>query len=147
MTTPIRPTVSERRAEEALAPCGVDVRYLAPRSLMTRWDCSKSSVYRALGEMERLGIYAGILVGKDRRVALSAVEAYERCLSRRASLEGAASRARGSSAPRVAPVLPMPRRAASPDRRRVGRAGGAPARSQLLGTFLAAARGDRRGHA
>lgn len=95
------------------APAPDEVRFLAPRSLMVRWDCSKSSVYRALSEMERLGIYAGIFIGKDRRVALSAVEAYERCLARRTTLAGSASPASCSSAPRGGAVLPLPKRPAA----------------------------------
>lgn len=95
---------------EAPAPVPAEVRYLAPRSLMARWDCSKSSVYRALDEMTRMGIYRGIFVGKDRRVALAAVELYERHLERHTSLQGTCAPAPVVSAPPRATVVPLPRR-------------------------------------
>lgn len=73
--------------------------FLSSRSLMRRWDCSKSSVYRMLGTMERLGLYTGILVGKDRRVALSAVEAFERHLTVRATAPLPNTMAHSAAAP------------------------------------------------
>src|SRR5574340_1558109 len=57
------------------------VRYLSVRALMARWDCSRRSVYRALDEMVRLGLYSGAHLG-GRRVAISAVESYEACRER-----------------------------------------------------------------
>lgn len=59
-----------------------EIRYLSARSLALRWDCSRSKVYELLAEMRKMGVYAGIRIGADQRVALHAVEAFESCLAR-----------------------------------------------------------------
>ena len=109
-------------------------RFLSIRSLMARWDCSRTSVSRELDRMRRLGIYSGTHIAGP-RVALSAVEGYERYREHQA-MAGPSARATTSHTPPTGAF----RGAAAKQRRAPSTTVSS---STLLATFLAAARGPK----
>lgn len=83
---------STRASRAPSAPAALAPEWLKVGDIAVRWSCSRATVYRAIGDMERGGYLRRMFLpgGSDQRIALGSVETWERLHSAAPGSERAA---------------------------------------------------------